>query len=42
MEQGRMPPKKRIGDIMIDQELITQEQLEIGIAEQKKSGELLG
>lgn len=37
-----MAPKKRIGDIMIDQGLITQEQLEIGILEQKKSGELLG
>jgi type II secretory ATPase GspE/PulE/Tfp pilus assembly ATPase PilB-like protein len=37
-----MAPKKRIGDIMIEQGLITQEQLEIGIQEQKKSGELLG
>jgi len=37
-----MPPKKRIGDMMIEQGLITQEQLEIGIQEQRKSGELLG
>ena len=37
-----MAPKKRIGDIMIEQGLITQEQLEIGIQEQRKSGELLG
>lgn len=37
-----MAPKKRIGEIMIEQGLITQEQLEIGIQEQKKSGELLG
>lgn len=37
-----MAPKKRIGDIMIEQGLVTQEQMEIGLQEQKKSGELLG
>ncbi len=37
-----MPPKKRIGDILIEQGLITDEQLQVALQEQKKSGELLG
>lgn len=37
-----MAQKKRIGDIMIEQGLVTQEQMDIGVHEQKKSGELLG
>jgi len=37
-----MPPKKRIGDLMLDQGLITDEQLQIALQEQKKTGELLG
>jgi len=37
-----MAPKKRIGDLMLDQGLITNEQLQIALQEQKKSGELLG
>jgi type II secretory ATPase GspE/PulE/Tfp pilus assembly ATPase PilB-like protein len=37
-----MPPKKRIGDLMLDQGLITDEQLQTALLEQKKSGELLG
>lgn len=37
-----MAPKKRIGDLMIDQGLITDEQLQIALQEQKKTGELLG
>jgi len=37
-----MQPKKRIGDLMLEQGLITDEQLQIALKEQKKSGELLG
>ena len=37
-----MAQKKRIGDIMIEQGLVTLEQMDIGLHEQKKSGELLG
>ena len=37
-----MPPKKRIGDILIDQGFITAEQLQVALQEQKKTGELLG
>jgi len=37
-----MPPRKRIGDLLIEQGLITEAQLKHGLEEQKKSGELLG
>lgn len=37
-----MAPKKRIGDILIEEGLITQDQLMAGLTEQRKSGELLG
>jgi type IV pilus assembly protein PilB len=37
-----MAPKKRLGDLMIEQGLITDEQLQLALQEQKKTGELLG
>ncbi|MBE0500702.1 MAG: Flp pilus assembly complex ATPase component TadA [Desulfuromonadales bacterium] len=37
-----MPPRKRIGDILKEEGFITEEQLQIALAEQKKTGELLG
>ncbi|OGW52628.1 MAG: hypothetical protein A2Y81_05295 [Nitrospirae bacterium RBG_13_43_8] len=37
-----MQPRKRIGERLIDAGLITKEQLEIALEEQKKSGELIG
>jgi type IV pilus assembly protein PilB len=37
-----MPPRKRIGDILLDEGFITDEQLQIALQEQKKTGELLG
>jgi len=37
-----MPPKKRFSDLMLEQGLITQEQLQLALQEQKKTGELLG
>ena len=37
-----MPPKKRLGDLMLEQGLITDEQLQLALQEQKKTGELLG
>lgn len=37
-----MAVKKRIGDILLDQGLITVNQLHLALQEQKKSGELLG
>lgn len=37
-----MAVKKRIGDILLDQGLISEEQLMAALAEQKKTGELLG
>ena len=37
-----MPPRKRIGERLIEAGLITEEQLGIGLAEQKKTGELIG
>jgi type IV pilus assembly protein PilB len=37
-----MPPRKRIGDILMDGGFITEDQLQIALAEQKKTGELLG
>lgn len=37
-----MAAKKRIGDILLDQGLISEEQLQIALQEQKKTGELLG
>jgi len=40
--RGKMAPRKRIGDLLIEQGLITEGQLKLGLEEQKKSGELLG
>lgn len=37
-----MPPKKRFTDLMREQGLITDEQLQLALQEQKKTGELLG
>src|SRR6185369_4943324 len=37
-----MPPKKRFSDLMREQGLITDEQLQLALEEQKKTGELLG
>jgi type IV pilus assembly protein PilB len=37
-----MPPKKRFSDLMLEQGLITNEQLQLALQEQKKTGELLG
>lgn len=37
-----MAAKKRIGDILLEQGLITEEQLMVALQEQKKTGELLG
>lgn len=37
-----MPPRKRIGDIMLENGFITEGQLNIALDEQKKTGELLG
>ncbi|MDA8083432.1 MAG: ATPase, T2SS/T4P/T4SS family [Nitrospiraceae bacterium] len=37
-----MPPRKRIGDKLIEAGFITEEQLQAALGEQKKSGELLG
>jgi type IV pilus assembly protein PilB len=37
-----MPPKKRFSDLMREQGLITEEQLQLALQEQKKTGELLG
>jgi type IV pilus assembly protein PilB len=37
-----MPPRKRIGDIMLENGFITEDQLQIALDEQKKTGELLG
>ena len=37
-----MPPRKRIGDLLTEKGYITDEQLTIGLAEQKRTGELLG
>ncbi len=37
-----MLPKKRFSDLMLEQGLITQEQLQLALQEQKKTGELLG
>ncbi|NTV12732.1 MAG: Flp pilus assembly complex ATPase component TadA [Desulfobulbaceae bacterium] len=37
-----MAPRKRIGDLLIEQGMITEVQLKHGLEEQKKSGELLG
>ncbi|MBD3319561.1 MAG: type II/IV secretion system protein [Chitinivibrionales bacterium] len=40
--QIQLEQKKRIGEVLIDQGLITQDQLELGLKEQKTSGRLLG
>lgn len=37
-----MPPRKRIGELLTEKGYITDEQLTIGLAEQKRTGELLG
>ncbi len=37
-----MAAKKRVGDILLEQGLVSEEQLQIALQEQKKSGELLG
>jgi type IV pilus assembly protein PilB len=37
-----MPPRKRIGDILMEGGFITEDQLQIALTEQKKTGELLG
>src|SRR3990172_8932103 len=37
-----MPPRKRIGEQLIEAGLITEEQLGIALNEQKKTGELIG
>jgi type IV pilus assembly protein PilB len=37
-----MAPKKRLGDLMLEQGLISDEQLQLALQEQKKTGELLG
>ena len=37
-----MPPRKRIGDLLMDEGFITEDQLQIALVEQKKTGELLG
>ncbi len=37
-----MPPRKRIGDILMEEGFINEEQLQIALSEQKKTGELLG
>ncbi len=37
-----MAPRKRIGEILMDNGFITEDQLEIALKEQKKTGELLG
>jgi len=41
-ERGIMQQRKRIGERLIEAGLITQEQLEFSLQEQKKTGELLG
>jgi len=41
-EQIQLKQKKRIGEILVDQGLITQEQLTQGLDDQKKNKELLG
>lgn len=41
-EQIQVIQKKRIGEVLIDQGLITEEQLHIGLEEQKKNGEKIG
>jgi len=41
-EQIQLTQKKRIGEILVDQGLITQEQLTQGLDDQKKNKELLG
>jgi len=41
-EQIQLKQKKRIGEILVDQGLITSEQLNQGLEEQKKNRELLG
>lgn len=37
-----MPPRIRIGDILLEQGFVTKEQIEIALEEQKRTGELLG
>ncbi len=37
-----MPPRKRIGDILLENGFITEAQLQVALEEQKKTGELLG
>ena len=37
-----MPPRKRIGEILLEGGFVTEEQIEIALQEQKKTGELLG
>ncbi len=41
-EQIQIIQKKRIGEVLIDQGLITEEQLQAGLEEQKKNGEKIG
>ncbi len=37
-----MPPRIRIGDILLEHGFVTEEQIQIALEEQKKTGELLG
>jgi type IV pilus assembly protein PilB len=41
-EQIQVIQKKRIGEVLIDQGLVTEEQLQVGLEEQKKNGEKIG
>ena len=41
-EQIQVMQKKRIGEVLIDQGLITEEQLQVGLEEQKKNREKIG
>ncbi len=42
LEPRKAPAKARLGDLLIDKKLISQEQFEVALAEQKKSGHKLG
>lgn len=41
-QQIQLEQRKRIGEVLIDQGLITEEQLKLGLEEQKRSGKRLG